>query len=235
LPPYGADYLKNYELGWKTSWADDSLRFNGAVFIEEWEDFQFAFLGQNALTQIANAGNARITGLEADLLWAASDRLTLSAGMAFLNAELTQPYCGELGENGQDLNPCPGDPLAPNGTQLPVTPRFKGNLIARYEFPLAGWDGHVQGALAHTGARWPDLRTAQREVLGKVDAYTVADFTFGARLEGMSVELFINNAFDERGENDRWAQCDALICGFSGTYITPIQPRTIGLRFGQRF
>ncbi len=235
LPPYGADYLKNYELGWKTSWAGDSLRFNGAVFIEEWEDFQFAFLGQNALTQIANAGNARITGLEADLLWAASDRLTLSAGLAILDAELTQPYCGILGENGQDLNPCPEEPKAPNGTQLPVTPRFKGNLIARYEFPLAGWDGHVQGALAHTGARWPDLRTAQREVLGKVDAYSVADFTLGARHEGMSVELFINNAFDERGENDRWAQCDALICGFSGTYITPIQPRTIGLRFGQRF
>ena len=28
---YVSDFLTNYELGWKTSWLDDRLRFNGAV------------------------------------------------------------------------------------------------------------------------------------------------------------------------------------------------------------
>ena len=32
LPPYEADWLTNYELGWKTTWFDNRLRFNGAVF-----------------------------------------------------------------------------------------------------------------------------------------------------------------------------------------------------------
>lgn len=31
LPPYLSDYLTNYELGWKTSWAGNRLRFNGAI------------------------------------------------------------------------------------------------------------------------------------------------------------------------------------------------------------
>jgi outer membrane receptor protein involved in Fe transport len=75
----------------------------------------------------------------------------------------------------------------------------------------------------------------QRYILGKVEAYTVADFTAGLARGGYTLELFVNNAFDERGQLDRWAQCDASICGSSGTYITPIMPRTIGLRFGQRF
>jgi len=29
--PFGPDYLQNYEIGWKTSWLDHTLRFNGAV------------------------------------------------------------------------------------------------------------------------------------------------------------------------------------------------------------
>ena len=45
LPPYEADWLTNYELGWKTTWFDNRLRFNGAVFIQKWDDFQFSLLG----------------------------------------------------------------------------------------------------------------------------------------------------------------------------------------------
>ncbi|MBS1201440.1 MAG: TonB-dependent receptor, partial [Proteobacteria bacterium] len=235
LPPYKADYLTNYEIGWKTSWSDNSIRFNGAVFIEEWDDFQFAFLGQSSLTQIANAANARIEGIEADLQWAATDALTLAGGAAWIDAKLTQPYCGELDEDGNDLDPCPQEPRAPDGQQLPVTPEFKGNLSARYTFAVGGWDAHLQGVVAYVGDRWADLRTEQREILGKIEAYTVADFTTGIARDGYTLELFINNAFDERGQLDRWAQCDAAKCGVSGTYITPVMPRTFGLRFGQRF
>ena len=246
LPPYGADYLTNYELGWKTSWAGNSVRFNGAVFFEEWDDFQFSFLGENSLTQIANAANARIEGIEADLQWAASDRLTLSAAAAWIDAKLTQDYCGELDADGNDLDPCPHAPLAEDGTRLPVTPQFKGNLMARYDFAVGGWNAHLQGVVAYVGSRWPDLRTTlpqddapsvpgQRYILGESVAFTVVDFTLGAERDSYSIELFVNNAFDERGQLDRWAQCDAAICGYQGTYITPTMPRAIGLRFGQRF
>ena len=54
LPPYKADFLTNYEVGWKTSWLANSVRFNGAVFVEDWEDFQFSFLGPSSVTQIAD-------------------------------------------------------------------------------------------------------------------------------------------------------------------------------------
>ena len=60
LGPYDADYLTNYELGWKTSWMDNRLRVNGALFYEQWDNFQLSFLGQNSLTIIQNAGNADV-------------------------------------------------------------------------------------------------------------------------------------------------------------------------------
>ena len=233
FPPYSADYLTNYEIGFKTSWAGDRLRFNGAVFSQDWDDAQFSFLGQNSLTQVVNGGNARIRGLEADLLWAATENLMLTAGFSYLDGELTENFCENL-VNNEPVNDC-ADPEAPKGTRLPVTPDFKGNVSARYTFELGSFEAHLQGAVAYVGSRWPDLRSEQRSILGKADAYTIADFTAGIGKDRYTVELFIKNAFDERAELDRWAQCDASICGNTGTYITPTMPRTIGLRFGQRF
>ena len=236
IPPYDADFLTNYEIGWKTSWADNRLRFNGAVFLEDWKDAQFSYLGENSLTQVVNAGNAEVRGIEADLLWAASDNLLLAAGVSFLDAELTENFCEEL-VNGESVNDCP-NPEAPKGTRLPVTPKFKSNLTARYTFDLRGFDAHVQAAMVYVGSRQPDLRTLQAGILGEEPSYTIADFTAGLDKDNYSVELFINNAFDERAQLDRWAQCDAAVCGGvtgRGTYITPNTPRTIGIRFGQRF
>jgi iron complex outermembrane receptor protein len=92
--PYAADTLDNYEIGWKTSWDDNRLRFNGDFFLEDWNKFQFPFLGPNSITIIANAGQARVKGAEAEVSWLPIDNLTLSGSAAYTNAELTTPYCG---------------------------------------------------------------------------------------------------------------------------------------------
>ena len=233
FPPYKPDFLKNYEIGWKTAWADNRLRFNGAVFMEDWKDAQFGFLGQNSLTQIVNAGSAQVTGLEADLLWAATDNLLLAAGFSFLDAKLTDNFC-EVLVNNEPVDDCP-NPEAPDGTRLPVAAKFKSNLTARYTFNVGNFDAHLQGAMVYVGSRKPDLRTEQVGILGRAPAYTLVDLAAGIAKDSYSFELFVNNAFDKRAQLDRWAQCDASVCGVEGTYITPTMPRTIGLRFGQKF
>jgi len=88
FPPYDADYLKNYEVGWKTTWMDNRIRFNGAVFMLDWDDFQFSFTGENGLTNITNAGGARIKGLEIDVEFAATESLLISGGLSVLDAKL---------------------------------------------------------------------------------------------------------------------------------------------------
>lgn len=232
LPPYKPDYLTNYEIGWKTSWLDNSLRWNGAVFDEEWKDFQFAFLGPNALTIIANAGQAQIRGVESDLEWAVTRSFTLSASLAYMNAKLTQEYC-------QDVTKCGIDPTyekyAPNGEQLPVTPKVKGNITARYNFPVFQYTGYVQGSAEYVGARWADLRLVARQELGQEPAYAIADFAAGLQIDKMTAELYVSNAFNRLAVIDRYAECDALTCGPINIYTVPNQPRTIGLRFGQKF
>ncbi len=232
LPPYGADFLKNYEIGWKTTWAGNRLRFNGAFFWEDWKDFQFAFLGANSLTRIANAGAARVKGFESELAWAVNGALTLSGGLTLLDPKITESYCGAIDANGGAITDC-ADPQAPKGTQLPATSKVKGNIVARYAFPLAGYEGHAQAAFIYQSAQWSDLRIAQRTDLGQQPAYGTADLSFGLGKADYAFELFVTNAFDKRADGYRFTQCNS--CSIVANYRAPNQPRTVGVSFNQKF
>lgn len=233
LPPYSSDFLTNYEMGWKTTWMDGSLRWNGAVYALRWEDFQFSILGSNGLTEIKNAAQARVHGVETDVVWRVSEAFTLSAAAAYTDAQLTANYCGYLTAGGDPETNCPS-PLAPEGTALPVTPKFKGNVTARYEFPMGDLDAFVQGSVVHVGSNWTDLRLLERSIIGRQEAYTTLDLSTGVSTDVWSVSLALNNATDERASIYRYAECAEEVCG-ARTYIVPNRPRTLSLRFGRKF
>ena len=236
LPPYDADFLTNYEIGWKTSFLDRRLRYNGAIFQEDWQDVQLSFLGQVGLTEIQNAGNARIRGFEFDVTALPTAGLTLTASGTYTDAQLTTNYCRiQTPETNESCSTPAGNSVrAPKGQELPVTPKFKGTVLARYEFGIGSMDAHLQGAATYTGARWAALRTSDRDILGKMPAFTVADFAFGVATQGFTAELYLNNAFDSRGNLNRFAACSPGTCG-GITYQIVTQPRTFGIKFGQRF
>ncbi len=180
LPPYGPDKLDNYEIGWKTQFGD--VTFNGAIYQEDWNNIQLSFLGANGLTEVRNAGIARIRGIEADLTYhrgradpQVERQLQRRRDHARISANDRQCATSIAHRRPGNLPPL----LAPAGTQLPVTPKFKGSALARYEFPLGMWDGHVQLAVSHTGKRRNDLRTAENAFLGNLPAYTTADVSLG--------------------------------------------------------
>jgi outer membrane receptor protein involved in Fe transport len=247
LPPYGPDELDNYELGWKTTWADGTFRWNGAVYYEEWNNIQLSFLGANGLTEVRNAGNARIWGIESDFFVRAAEGFTLGAGFSYNNAEITEDFC--LIANPQFDCTLPGpagetnDLLAPSGTRLPITAKFKGNTNARYEFPIGSLEGHVQGTLVYEGKRTSDLRLFERGLIGSLPSYTTVDLSAGVKSENWSVELYARNLFDSRGQITRTVQCLETTCGdpdgltaIGGKFYTVLTtPRTIGLRVGTKF
>jgi outer membrane receptor protein involved in Fe transport len=129
---------------------------------------------------------------------------------------------------------CAATVQAPDGQQLPITPRFKGNATGRYEWNLWDMDAHVQAALVYNGAAWADLRTADRTTLGEMKAYTNANFSAGVAKNNWWTELTLDNAFDERDDLYNYSECTAGTCG-PVKYIVTNRPRTISLRFGQKF
>jgi outer membrane receptor protein involved in Fe transport len=245
VPPYGADRLTNLELGWKTAWFDHTLIFNGAAYLDFWSNFQFSFLGLNSFTEIHNAGSARIAGLEGDITWQPIAGLTISGSGAYNDAHLMRDFCGPVGVTTCPSSADPNPPQAPAGTALP-TPKFKTNWTARYEFPI--FDdliAHAQAGVAYQSSSWPDLRVVApnpvtgtfaplRGLLGLQRAFTTADFSFGVENDFWSAEFAIQNAFDERADLYRYAECTTQICGLE-PYIATNRPRTFVFTFGQKF
>lgn len=248
LAPYVPDTLDNFELGFKTSWADNTVRLNGAIYQQNWDNIQFSALGENGLTIVTNAGDARIRGFEFDLTLAPVRGLTLVTAGSFNDAKLVTDFCNFANADRDCSLPGPGGQansvLAPEGTRLPDTPRFKANALARYEWDL-GTDmtAHLQGSVVYEGERNGDLRTRIRGIVGDFPAYTTVDITAGIRTERWTAELYATNLFDSNGITSRSVQCGETVCGdpdgvtASGGifYQYIIRPRTIGLKVGTRF
>ena len=240
LPPYGSDKLDNYELGWKTTFG--AFRWNGAVFQEDWNNIQLSFLGANGLTEIRNAGISRIRGVEMDAGFRAGG-FSISTGFSYNDAQIRRDFCAIANANFDCSTPG-NSLLASAGSRLPVTAKLKGNAIARYEFPVADWDGHVQFAVNHIGSRKSDLRPAQNAIKGDLGAYTTADFSVGVKSDLWSIEAFATNLFDTRGIVNTGVQCLETVCGTGVTPATPtggafydvlIKPRLIGVKFSRDF
>ncbi|CAN5224482.1 TonB-dependent receptor [soil metagenome] len=241
VAPYAPDFLTNYEVGLKSTLWGGKLRFNATVYQQEWKKFQFAFLGANSFTEIHNGPNARIRGVEADINLRPVQGLVLTTAAAYTDAKIRQNLCFV----DDPTYSCAGPDnfvSAPKGTHLPITPRFKINGTARYTVPVAAETRvYGQAVVVHQSSAASDIRTAipetftgnivnPAEELGRLRAYTTADFALGVEMTKYTAELFVQNAFDERADLSRSAEC----CQFRPT-ITTNTPRTIGLRVGAKF
>ena len=127
----------------------------------------------------------------------------------------------------------PSGPEAPSGTQLPVAPKFKANLVARYTFPLATGDAHVQAGYVYQTSSEPLLRLVDQINLGKLPSYGLLDLSSGMTRNRLSLELTLSNVFDTRAQLTRFVECATTTC--TQPYVIPTQPRTVMLRFGQKF
>ena len=236
---YNPDKLNNFELGWKTSWFDHVLRWNGAVYYEKWNDLQYAEQGAGAgITNIQNVGGARVYGIESDLQLRPAKGLTLTASGAYNDGALTANF-GDLRSDGT-----PKGNYAPTGTRLPVQPKFKMSATARYEFPVGSVDAFVQGSMNTQSNATSLLGVGDNAVFGNSPGFTTADFSVGGKTGNYTFQLFIQNAFDERGSLSHNAQIspadfeNTFAAGSSSAHYTrtyPIKPQYFGLKVGTKF
>ena len=245
-PAYDPDYLTNYELGWKTSFGP--LRWNGAVYRQKWDDFQFSFLGENSLTVIQNGRGAIVKGVETDLGYTAGG-LTLNAAAAYTDARVNGNICNisfDTSPNCSGVFPRPNRPgqfitdfiVTADKRRLPVTPKFKGSATARYAWPVGPGRAHVQSGVSYQGSAKADVRdrtsgyiSRPNSVLGRVESSTLVDLFAGYDWSKYNIELFATNLFDNENQLTRGVACS--ICTNTRVYIG--RPRTFGLRAGARF
>jgi outer membrane receptor protein involved in Fe transport len=238
LEQYDPDFVTNYEFGWKMTLADGAVRFNGAVYMIDWDDFQFGFLDFEIsnLTIVQNVGDSRTTGVEWDLAWAMNDSNTLTFAGSYNDAELQTDFWRNPADTGSTEIPY----NAPKGTAMPYVPKLQLTGIWRANFDVASMPGFFQAAASYTGSRWNDLDTLNVPARQEMDAYTLVNISGGIEKDNWTLSVYVNNVFDER------AAIDISDPGYGGLSNLPRppghvwttltnRPRSFGLRFGQRF
>ena len=214
---YKGDFLDNYELGLKSQLLYGKLTVNASAFFMEWKDYlQGASFpgGEWWLTGTINAGGAETTGIETQVRWQATDRLSFGANLFYANAEFQDTFCDNYQNNV--LLPCELDAngnIDPDGIEiragmdLPNSPEKTAWANVYYEIPgVLGGDAWLYYDVSYTSETWNDtdeIRDSDRQGLAPSRRYS--NFSAGLQLPNqLDIELAVNNVTDERGFSYIW-------------------------------
>ncbi|MGI9271927.1 MAG: TonB-dependent receptor [Woeseiaceae bacterium] len=121
--PIAPEFLTAYEIGYKTSNADNTLQFNAAYYFYDWEDLQL-FESYGGIPALVNLPGIEISGIEAELKWAPNDSWFIQAGLGTADSKVVDI---------SGLNPLSA---AEVGQEVTNTPDMTANLLAAYTMPI---------------------------------------------------------------------------------------------------
>ena len=87
---FTGETLKQFELGFRSTWFNNSLRFNAAYFDGTWEDMRVGEALVPGRIVSTNAGEAEISGFEIDVVWAVTNDFQLNLSGGILDTQYTE-------------------------------------------------------------------------------------------------------------------------------------------------
>jgi iron complex outermembrane recepter protein len=215
-PTFAADELRSYEAGIKTNTADGRFGVDAAVYFIKWDNLQINAV-RNGLGVVDNAAAAASKGAELTLTFVPLPQLALVGALAYIEAELS--------EDAPDLGGLEGD-------RLPDTPKFTGTLSADYSFELGGRAAFLGTTVRHVTDRVSSYDASPGSPQYDLPEYTTVDLRTGMQLGAARLQLYVRNAFDERGQLSATTAFSAL---GGPVWVSLVQPRTIGVNFITQF
>jgi iron complex outermembrane recepter protein len=236
IPPgYGADNVKNYEVGIKSQWFDRRLTANLAAYRMDWSNIQVAGSTPNGLFRFTtNAGAARVNGFELELNGRLTDDWDAGFNLGYVDAQLTedQPFIPGVPRRG----------LA--GQRLPAVPKTTMNIFSSYGVDIgtlratlrAEWryiDGTKNSFNPYlVSATTGTVTSVADPFFARMPSYTLTNISADLkRADSWTATLFVNNVFDNRGKT--FVLIDSFNPAPGATYF--VRPRTAGLRLSTSF
>jgi iron complex outermembrane receptor protein len=204
---YDPEYTTNYELSYRGSFMDKTLRTRANVYYTDWKDQQVSVLDPNTeFAHIFNAGSSDIKGLEVSVEKDFGEQLTLTAGASVTDGKYKDFVTGD----GRDMS----------GEDFLFSPKYKMSLGGTYR-----WNDRLT---LNTDVIYQSTSPSEYEFddAGQVtderraDNYWLANFNAEYKItKNIAVSGYVKNAFDkEYVTNNR-----------SGDIIDVGAPRTLGL------
>ena len=228
-----SETINSYEVGFKSEFADRSVRVNGAVFYYTVDDPQFTAVGgAGNLVQLINANEGEAWGFELDTAFQLSPEFLITLGVAYNDTQINDSTLA-VGVCAQCTVTDPTTVIGGNtralvdGNPFPNAPKWSGDFTARYGLPV-GESGEF-----FVFTDWT--------FLGETNffLYESAEFNADSRIEGglkigysgsngqYEIAAFARNITDE----------DNILGGidFNNNTAFVNEPRVIGVSFGLNY
>ncbi|MBL0029559.1 MAG: TonB-dependent receptor [Rhodanobacteraceae bacterium] len=149
--PFDDESVTSFEIGTKKSFNDDSLFLNAALFHNKYEDIQLSVFSaydsngdgtdDSFFGDFTNAGQATVQGLELELQWLATDRLSISGNAAWLDAAYD-----EFVSRGTDIA---------DSQYMTNAPKRSGALTLAYTWPAFGGELMARATTSYQSKVYP--------------------------------------------------------------------------------
>jgi iron complex outermembrane receptor protein len=250
---YQAETLWNFEVGAKTSWMDDRIVVNGALFFMDYKDRQVSTLVADA-TQPAgvrgvttNASGAEVRGAEIEASFLLTRNLRFAAAYTFLDTEYTEFI--EFSRNSSNIALAGKCDVATVGTgsqstqcridlsgnQLERAPRGAATATLTYTYPLA----NGSNVIAELASQYQGKRYFEQYNNQYFDSFVNTDARLTWTNDNWTVTAYVDNLFDDDTIRNAFTQGDFFGLfsspGSRSWVVIPPDPVRGGVRASYRF
>ena len=226
---FDSEVLWNYELTAKTSFAENRVVINAAIFHIVYEDVHLDARVDDCaggLSFVSNAGEATSDGVEVDVTLRPLQGLDISLAYSYTQAELSNDLpefiTAALGDLGK-------------GDRLPGSPKNSYSASANYTFVVAdGYEMYAYGDYQYVGDTLTNINDHLNDslLIDKTESYAIASVRLGLISDnGWEVSAYVNNLTNELAQ----LSLDREGGGAGRQSISRNRPRTFGVSFKQDF
>lgn len=200
--------ITSYEVGLKSEWLNNTLRFNANIFLYDYSNLQLDVVEPNTgSAYLIDGTEAEILGLELDINYVATSHLVLYANAAFMSHEYT---------SDAEVNPLglPSTTVPLEGNEMAMASDSVATIGFDYSMP---WIMHGDLSFS-TNARynsgyWID----QRNIIGSQGSDDNGSFTvinmnlrYVSADQQWNISVWANNVFDEEYYSGGFVISDGL-------------------------
>ena len=214
---YDQETLISYEVGVKSSFFDDKLNLNSAVYYIDISNKQVNVPISAATNYMKNAQSATSKGFELEATYVFTDEVTLFSSFSYNKATFDDfKYTSlQLDQNWQVVGT---QNVNNSGKYIPYTPKYTYGLGTQYR----GNNGiYANVTVNGYGSFYSDDSNTYKR-----DSYALVDTKIGYETKDYDIYLYGKNIFDK----------DYSIKGqYGAEYVTISEPRELGVQFIYRF
>jgi iron complex outermembrane receptor protein len=203
-----------------------AFRFNVAAFTYDYKNLQISSRDVTGGTVVQNAASARIYGGEAELAWAATPQLNVTAGLALTHARFKAFPAALIATPRPDGHGNISSFADEAGKDIPRTPNTTFNLTADYTMPVMGGNMVVSGTYFYTSNYYWDVAN----IFDNEGSHSQVNARIAWSPASNRYKIAV---FGENLTNDDRPIVRQI--STSGTYQSNVTPRSVGVKLDYAF